>query len=64
MKKKALVLAAAFSFVISFISVLNAADTLSGSVFVSGAAKDRMDNAAKEGIKCLDWFLCLKPFKL
>ncbi|MFA5100507.1 MAG: peroxiredoxin [Candidatus Omnitrophota bacterium] len=29
-----------------------------------GAAKDRLDNAQKEGIKCLDWFLCLKPLKL
>ncbi|MBU0503065.1 MAG: peroxiredoxin [Candidatus Omnitrophota bacterium] len=29
-----------------------------------GAAKDRVDNAQKEGIKCLDWFLCLKPLKL
>ncbi|MFA6378686.1 MAG: peroxiredoxin [Candidatus Omnitrophota bacterium] len=29
-----------------------------------GAAKDRVDNAQKEGIKCLDWFMCLKPLKL
>lgn len=29
-----------------------------------GAAKDRVDNAQKEGITCLDWFLCLKPLKL
>ncbi|MBN2755339.1 MAG: peroxiredoxin [Candidatus Goldbacteria bacterium] len=29
-----------------------------------GAAKERVDNAEKEGIKCLDWFLCLKPLKL
>lgn len=29
-----------------------------------GAAKERVDNAQKEGIKCLDWFLCLKPLKL
>ncbi|MFA4991047.1 MAG: peroxiredoxin [Candidatus Omnitrophota bacterium] len=29
-----------------------------------GAAKDRVDNAQKEGIKCLDWFLCLKSLKL
>ena len=39
MKKKALVLAVAVSFVLSFISVLNAADTLSGSVSVSGVGK-------------------------
>ncbi len=29
-----------------------------------GMAKDRVDNAQKEGIKCLDWFMCLKPLKL
>ena len=29
-----------------------------------GVAKERVDNAAKEGIKCLDWFMCLKPLKL
>ncbi len=29
-----------------------------------GVAKDRVDNASKEGIKCLDWFMCLKPLKL
>ncbi len=29
-----------------------------------GAAKDRVDTAQKEGLKCLDWFLCLKPLKL
>jgi len=29
-----------------------------------GAAKDRVDGAQKEGIKCLDWFMCLKPLKL
>lgn len=29
-----------------------------------GAAKDRVDSAQKEGLKCLDWFLCLKPLKL
>ncbi|MDD4956837.1 MAG: peroxiredoxin [Candidatus Omnitrophica bacterium] len=26
-----------------------------------GTAKDRVDNADKEGIKCLDWFMCFKP---
>ncbi|MDD5136272.1 MAG: peroxiredoxin [Candidatus Omnitrophica bacterium] len=29
-----------------------------------GAAKDRVDSAQKEGIKCLDWFMCFKPLKL
>lgn len=29
-----------------------------------GVAKDRVDNAQKEGIKCLDWFMCLKPLKI
>ncbi len=29
-----------------------------------GVAKERVDNAQKEGIKCLDWFMCLKPLKL
>ncbi len=29
-----------------------------------GTAKDRVDNASKEGLKCLDWFMCLKPLKL
>jgi peroxiredoxin (alkyl hydroperoxide reductase subunit C) len=29
-----------------------------------GAAKERVDNAQKEGIKCLDWFLCFKSLKL
>jgi peroxiredoxin (alkyl hydroperoxide reductase subunit C) len=28
-----------------------------------GAAKDRVDSAQKEGLKCLDWFLCLKPLE-
>jgi peroxiredoxin 2/4 len=27
-----------------------------------GVAKDRVTNAAAEGIKCEDWFLCFKPF--
>ncbi len=29
-----------------------------------GVAKERVDNAQKEGIKCLDWFICFKPLKL
>ncbi|MFA5260744.1 MAG: peroxiredoxin [Candidatus Omnitrophota bacterium] len=29
-----------------------------------GVAKERVDNAGKEGMKCLDWFMCLKPLKL
>ncbi len=29
-----------------------------------GVAKERVDNAQKEGMKCLDWFMCLKPLKL
>lgn len=29
-----------------------------------GVAKEKVDNAQKEGIKCLDWFMCLKPLKL
>ena len=29
-----------------------------------GVAKDRVNNAEKEGIKCLDWFMCLKSLKL
>jgi peroxiredoxin 2/4 len=29
-----------------------------------GVAKERVDGADKEGIKCLDWFMCLKPLKL
>ncbi|MFH1878958.1 MAG: peroxiredoxin [Candidatus Omnitrophota bacterium] len=29
-----------------------------------GTAKDRVDNAKQEGIKCLDWFLCFKPLNL
>jgi len=29
-----------------------------------GTAKDRVDGAEKEGIKCLDWFICFKPLKL
>lgn len=27
-----------------------------------GVAKDRVQNAEKQGIKCADWFLCFKPF--
>ena len=29
-----------------------------------GTAKERVDSAKKEGIKCLDWFICFKPLKL
>jgi peroxiredoxin 2/4 len=29
-----------------------------------GTAKERVDGAEKEGIKCLDWFICFKPLKL
>jgi len=29
-----------------------------------GTAKERIDGAKKEGIKCLDWFICFKPLKL
>ena len=29
-----------------------------------GIAKERVDTAEKEGIKCLDWFMCFKPLKL
>ncbi|MBN3039939.1 MAG: peroxiredoxin [Candidatus Omnitrophica bacterium] len=29
-----------------------------------GTAKERVEGAAKEGIKCLDWFICFKPLKL
>lgn len=29
-----------------------------------GVAKERVDNAQKEGIRCLDWFICFKPLKL
>ena len=29
-----------------------------------GTAKERVDGADKEGIKCLDWFICFKPLKL
>lgn len=29
-----------------------------------GTAKERVDNASKEGIKCLDWFICFKPLKI
>ncbi len=28
-----------------------------------GTAKERVDKAEKEGIKCLDWFMCFKPLK-
>ncbi|MEW6534411.1 MAG: peroxiredoxin [Candidatus Auribacterota bacterium] len=29
-----------------------------------GTAKARVEGAQKEGIKCLDWFICFKPLKL
>ena len=29
-----------------------------------GTAKERVEGANKEGIKCLDWFICFKPLKL
>ena len=29
-----------------------------------GTAKERVEGAEKEGIKCLDWFMCLKPLKV
>jgi len=29
-----------------------------------GAAKERVDNAKKEGIRCVDWFLCFKPLNI
>ena len=29
-----------------------------------GTAKERVEGAKKEGIKCLDWFICFKPLKL
>ena len=29
-----------------------------------GSAKERVEDANKEGIKCLDWFICFKPLKL
>ncbi|HPN72876.1 MAG TPA: peroxiredoxin [Candidatus Omnitrophota bacterium] len=29
-----------------------------------GAAKERVDTAKQEGIKCLDWFICFKPLKV
>ncbi|MCM8780581.1 MAG: peroxiredoxin [Candidatus Omnitrophica bacterium] len=29
-----------------------------------GAAKERVEGAQREGIKCLDWFLCFKSLKL
>ena len=29
-----------------------------------GTAKERVESADKEGLKCLDWFLCTKPLKL
>lgn len=27
-------------------------------------AKERVDSAKKQGINCLDWFMCFKPLKL
>ncbi|MCK5616452.1 peroxiredoxin [Candidatus Pacearchaeota archaeon] len=29
-----------------------------------GTAKERVEGAEKSGIKCLDWFMCLKPLKI
>ena len=29
-----------------------------------GIAKERVDTAKEQGIKCLDWFMCFKPLKL
>ncbi|MBN2144270.1 MAG: peroxiredoxin [Candidatus Aureabacteria bacterium] len=29
-----------------------------------GTAKERVEGAQKEGIRCLDWFICFKPLKL
>jgi peroxiredoxin (alkyl hydroperoxide reductase subunit C) len=29
-----------------------------------GTAKDRVEGAGKAGMKCYDWFMCLKPLKL
>ena len=29
-----------------------------------GTAKERVDGADKEGITCLDWFMCFKKLKL
>ncbi|MDD5070807.1 MAG: peroxiredoxin [Candidatus Omnitrophica bacterium] len=29
-----------------------------------GTAKERVEGAEKSGIKCFDWFMCLKPLKL
>ena len=29
-----------------------------------GTAKERVEEADKDGIKCLDWFICFKPLKL
>ncbi|MBD3264851.1 MAG: hypothetical protein GF375_07090 [Candidatus Omnitrophica bacterium] len=29
-----------------------------------GTAKERVEGADKEGVKCLDWFICFKPLKL
>ena len=29
-----------------------------------GAARQRVDTAVQEGIKCCDWFLCFKPLKI
>jgi len=29
-----------------------------------GIAKERVDTAQSQGIKCLDWFMCFKPLKL
>jgi peroxiredoxin (alkyl hydroperoxide reductase subunit C) len=29
-----------------------------------GTAKERVDSADKQGIKCLDWFMCFRPLKI
>lgn len=29
-----------------------------------GTAKERVEGAGKEGMKCLDWFICFKPLKI
>ncbi len=29
-----------------------------------GTAKERVEGADKEGIRCLDWFMCFKPLKV
>jgi peroxiredoxin (alkyl hydroperoxide reductase subunit C) len=29
-----------------------------------GTAKERVETAKEQGIKCLDWFMCFKPLKV